>query len=46
MADPKFKGKPGHVDKALLRANSAARSAANTLLAGDAATVGDTVEAP
>ena len=46
LADPKFKGKPGHVDQALLRASSAARSAANTLLAGDAATDGDTVKAP
>jgi hypothetical protein len=46
LADPKFKGKAGHVDKALLAASHAARSAANKLLAGDAATDGDTVKAP
>lgn len=46
LADPKFKGKDGHVDKALLVASNAARAAANKLLAGDAATDGDTVKAP
>ena len=46
LADPKFKGKDGFVDKALLLASSAARAAANKLLAGDAATDGDTVKAP
>ena len=45
LADPKFKGKDGLVDKALLLASSAARAAANKLLAGDAATDGDTVKA-
>ena len=46
LADPKFKGEAGHVDKALLVASSAARASANKLLAGDAATDGDTVKAP
>jgi hypothetical protein len=46
LVDPKFKGKQGHVDKGLLEHSHAARSAANYLLAGDAATDGDTVKAP
>ena len=45
LTDPSFKGKQGHVDPRLLEASRAARTAANRLLSGEAATDGDTVKA-
>ena len=46
LVDNKFKGKAGHIDKALLDGSQAARTAANKLLSGDACTDGGTVKAP
>ena len=45
LTDPSFKGTKGHVDPRLLEASRAARTSANRLLSGEAATDGDTVKA-